>query len=227
MLNALVYSLKENLRSLFGQKARVRQWMEALQVDNKCRIWDSLFKEYNGYHISQQGRRHHDAIDYTYGEIEFVPFLALLSLTHPTEETVFYDLGSGLGKAIVACALAFPVKECIGIELIGELHNSAEQIRQKLASIEGYAPIAQKIHYIAGDFLHVDLNKATLIFINSTTILNPTWEQLVAKLNLLPNLNTVISTSKPLFSEHFELSKSTKIQMSWGVVAVFIQHRKN
>ena len=67
-------------------------------------------------------RQKQDAIEYVYGEIEFLPFIALLSLDKPDSKTVFYDLGSGIGKAVLACAMVYPVHKSVGVELLPELY---------------------------------------------------------------------------------------------------------
>ncbi|KTD58199.1 hypothetical protein Lsai_0806 [Legionella sainthelensi] len=177
--------------------------------------------------LSQNARRKHDAMEYSYGEIEFFSFIALLSLINPNENTVFYDLGSGTGKAVIACGMVFPVKKSIGIELFPELYlHSCQQVEQ-LAAIKQYERQAPKIKFRLGDFLEANLNDATLIFINSTAFFGPTWEKLCVKIDYLPHLTTIITTSKPLSCIHFKLLKHTKVKMSWGVVSAYIHTRKN
>lgn len=86
-------------------------------------------------------------MEYSYGEIEFFSFIALLSLINPNENTVFYDLGSGTGKAVIACGMVFPVQKSIGIELFPELYlHSCQQVEQ-LAAIKQYDTQAQKLSF--------------------------------------------------------------------------------
>ncbi|AUH71433.1 hypothetical protein [Legionella sainthelensi] len=205
----------------------IKRWQKSLHLKEHSQIFHNLYKTSNGFILSQNARRKHDAMEYSYGEIEFFSFIALLSLINPNENTVFYDLGSGTGKAVIACGMVFPVQKSIGIELFPELYlHSCQQVEQ-LAAIKQYDTQAQKIKFRLGDFLEANLNDATLIFINSTAFFGPTWEKLCFKIDCLPHLTTIITTSKPLSCIHFKLLKHTKVKMSWGVVSAYIHTRKN
>ncbi|KGP62338.1 methyltransferase [Legionella norrlandica] len=209
------------------KKIHIKQWQKSLNLTHHAQVFEQLYFDTNGFLLSQRARENKDAIDYVYGEIEFLPFIALLSLTHIDSNTVFYDLGSGTGKAVIACGMVYPVRKSVGIELFPELHQKACEQLKKLATIEGYIEQSRKISFILGDFLTVDLSEATLLFINSTTLFGPTWEKLSARLDELPHLKTVITTSKALLPGHFKLISRTRVQMSWGVVFAFIHVRKN
>lgn len=71
-------------------------------------MFQNLYEDVDGYSISRKARVKMDAFAYTYGEIEFLSFIALLSLVKPNENSVFYDLGSGTGKAVIAAAMVYP-----------------------------------------------------------------------------------------------------------------------
>jgi SAM-dependent methyltransferase len=204
----------------------ISQWQKSLNLQEHLQIFQQLYQKIDGFLLSQRARQRQDRIEYTYGEIEFLPFIALLSLAKPDGETVFYDLGSGVGKAVLACAFVYPVHQSIGVELLPELYLEACNQTKQLAVIQHYDDKAKKITFILGNFLDVDLNDATLIFINATTFVGSLWENINTRLNNLPKLKTVITTSKPLITSNFLLIKSTKIQMSWGVVHAYIHTKK-
>ena len=205
---------------------RIYQWQKSLNLPEHAQAFQELYQNINGFILSKKGRQDHDALDYVYGEIEFLTFIALLSLVNPDEKTVFYDLGSGVGKAVLACAMVFPVRKSVGVEIIPELYFGAcKQVRQ-LANMENYIEQSHKIEFILGDFLEVTLEEATIIFINSTALFNPTWEKLCMRLELLENLRTVITTSKTLPSKHFTVVNQTRVKMSWGVVFAYVHVRK-
>ena len=205
---------------------RIRQWRKALNIEPHARIFHQLYENTNGFMLSQQARQRHDALDYVYGEIEFVSFLALLSLTKLDENTVFYDLGCGTGKAVLACAMVFPIHKGIGVEILPELYLSACTQAEQLAMVAPYNELTKKIAFILGDFLDIALDEATLIFINATSLFNPTWENLCLRLEHLPHLTTVITTSKSLPSKEFVVETCTPVEMSWGVVQAYIHQRK-
>jgi hypothetical protein len=204
----------------------IKQWVKSLNLTQHALIYEKLYEDANGFKLSNQARQTHNAIEYTYGEIEFLPFIALLSLVKPDKDTVFYDLGSGIGKAVLAYAMVYPAHKYVGIELFSELHQSACQHAQLLQAIPEYEERSQKIVFILGDYFKEDLSEATLIFINSTALFGETWSKLCLRLSHLPKIQTVITTSKALASHEFALIKKTKIQMSWGVVFAYIHKRK-
>jgi SAM-dependent methyltransferase len=205
---------------------RIQKWQKSLNLPDHLKIFQQLYQTVNGFYLSQQARTRCDAIDYTYGEIEFLPFIALLSLSKIDHNTVFYDLGCGVGKAVLACAMIYPVRHSVGVELLAELHVTACQQAKKLAALENYHEQAKKISFIHGDFLDVNLNDATFIFINSTALFNPTWKKICTRLENLPHLVTVITTSKPLPSADFIVIVQTQIEMGWGIVQAYIHQRK-
>jgi SAM-dependent methyltransferase len=210
-----------------GKKLRIKSWQKALNLPQHERVFKDLYKKADGFNLSRLARKNkQDSIDFTYGEIEFLPFIALLSLAKPDKDTVFYDIGSGNGKAVIACAMVYPVHRSVGIELLPALYYSACEQNKRLEATPGYKEKAKAVKFILGDFLSVTMEDATCIFINSSTLFGLTWEKLCEVLNKLPHLKTVITTSKPLISDIFLPITDTHIQMSWGVVQVYIHQRK-
>ncbi len=201
---------------------RLKRWQKNLNLFNHRAVFDALFAEVDGFQLSKDMRHMADDWAYTYGEIEFMPFIATLSLTHPDEQTVFYDLGSGLGKAVLACAMVYPVKKSVGIEYFANLHHAACTQQQQLQQMSPYHAIASQVHFINADFLTVNMDDATLVFINATAFWGDLWQKINLKLTTLPELKTVITISKPLFNKNFILAHETKAMMSWGVARVFI-----
>lgn len=205
---------------------RVKRWQKSLQLSQHAANFHALYATMNGFSLSREARKRQDTLDYIYGEIEFTSFIALMSLVRPNSTTIFYDLGSGIGTAVLACAMVYPVKKSIGVELLPALHHGANYQKAQLATLRGYKKVAEKINFIRGDFLSVNFDDATLVFVNSTTLFGKTWEQLSKRLEMSPQLLTVITTSKPLNSCEFTITNQTKVQMSWGIVDAYIHVRK-
>lgn len=205
---------------------KVRRWQKSLNLSAHLAVFDAQYQSINGALISRKARKNNDAIEFIYGEIEFLPFIALLSLVKPNANTVFYDLGCGVGKAVLACAMVYPVAKSAGIELLPELYSTACQQKDQLASIGNYSYCIDSIVFYNADFLLANYDDATLIFINSTTFIGEAWVKLCARIDNLPKILTVITISKPLACTNFTLLKSTKLQMSWGVVEAYIHNKK-
>ena len=208
----------------------IQRWRTALALDTHFTAFQLLFADMNGFALSRQARSKRDAMEYVYGEIDFISFIALLSLVKPGSDTVFYDLGCGTGKAVFACAMVFNVQKSCGIELFNELYSAALQQQRRLYHLTSvpsnptadYLVKAKTIHFIHDNFLHADFNDATLIFINAAGFFGPTWQALNQRLEQITTRVTVITTSKKLTSTAFTMIKMTQVQMSWGVVNAYI-----
>lgn len=201
---------------------RIKRWHHALAIQSHLPVFNNLYHDINGYQLSRQARATHDGLEFIYGEIEFLSFIALLSLTKPDKNTLFYDLGSGTGKAVLACAMVYSVHKAVGIEYFPALHHCAQKQAQQLAQQPAYAQQSKAIEFIRNDFFNEPLIHATLIFINATTLFGNTWERLVAHLESQAKQATIITTSKALHSPYFKISHQTQVSMSWGIVWAYI-----
>ncbi len=197
--------------------------MRKLSLKKHQIIFNMIFKDVNGFSLSKTARKQNDAPEYTYGEITFIPFIALLSQTKIDENTIFYDLGSGVGKAVIACSMVLPIKKSYGIELFTNLHSCALHQQIKLNKYPEYKHKADKIHFINDNFLNIDFKDATLIFINATAFIGETWDKLNAKFEVLKTPITIITTSKKISAKNFAIVKTTYVEMSWGIVVAYIQ----
>ena len=71
------------------------------------KIFEELYSKENGYLISKQARKKRGINDkkLTYGEVKFDSFYKIVKGISPTSNKVFYDLGSGNGKAVILASL--------------------------------------------------------------------------------------------------------------------------
>ncbi len=203
-----------------ANKIIISRWMSNLSINTHQSIFNKLFENVNGFVLSKIARQPNDAPEYTYGEISFVSFIALLSQTNINKSTVFYDLGSGAGKAVLACSMVFNVKKSTGVELFTNLYECSQNQVIKLKTYPEYKN--NQINFINDNFLNVEFTDATLIFINATGFIGETWDKLNDKLEHLQNHLTIISISKKIIAKNFKLLKTTYIEMSWGVAVAYI-----
>lgn len=203
----------------------ITKWRDSLALNKHYSVYQNLYKSIDAFSISKQAKAKLNAIEYTYGEIDFESFIALLSLVKPNPSTVFYDLGSGAGKAVIACAMVFNVQKCCGIEIFSALHQTALAQQHRLKILPGYQEKANRIKFIEADMLTAKFKKASLVFINATTFLGETWDRLSKHVEQVSSGAIVITTSKPLNSASFLTFRNTEAKMSWGIVQVFIQKR--
>ncbi|MDA9271781.1 hypothetical protein N9Q05_00135 [bacterium] len=207
------------------RKVLLKRWQKTLNLDRHSAIYNQLFASTNGFLLSRQARTHGDAMEYVYGEIDFTSFIALLSLLKPDNTTVFYDLGSGVGKAVIACAMVFNVRKSCGIELFYELHSAALTQQHDLQQIPAYLSTSNTICFIHDNFFDANFNDATLIFINAAGYFGETWIKLNSRLEQILHCTHIITISKRLVSPVYILVKITTVKMSWGVVNAYIHER--
>lgn len=204
------------------RRYKIARWMRSLNLKRHEAIFQDLTQQTDGFALSRLAREGCDAMEYTYGEIEFVSFIALLSLVHPEALGRFYDLGSGVGKAVLACAMVFDMQSYCGIELFSELHEAALTHHLQLQQHPDYRTRAQRIALIQGDFLKIDFSQATLVFINATALIGETWEVLNQRLAEIRHDVIVITISKKLNAKGFSVMRTTSVLMSWGVATAYI-----
>lgn len=200
----------------------VWRWKKILSLNKHKSHFENIYNDVNGFNLSKQARKTYDAPEYVYGEIEFIAFIALLSQAKPNQNSIFYDLGSGSGKAVLAANMVFNIKKSIGIEIFANLHNAALKQRDKLQKINNYNNQANNIYFINDNFLNQNFSDANIIFINAAAFFGETWQQLNTKLDTFTHAVTVLSVSKKLLTTSYVLKKTTSITMSWGIVTAYI-----
>ena len=70
----------------------------------------------------------------TYGEFDLDDFFELLRAAAPREGETFVDVGSGCGRLVLAAALVHNWRACVGIEMLGDLHELATKSHTKLVA---------------------------------------------------------------------------------------------
>ncbi len=207
----------------YWQRYKIRRWQNRLQVKKHLAHLNQISAHINGFELSRITRQETDAYEYVYGEIDSQSLLALLSLIPLNSNSIFYDLGSGSGKTVLACAMAFKIKKAYGIELFPLLDQAAKQQLDQLKQIPGYQESANSIEFVCANFLDVNLADATVIFISATGLFGDIWLQINRRLEALTQCPIIITTTKKLLSPCFMLRHQTQVQMSWGTVDAYIQ----
>ena len=101
----------------------------------------------------------------TYGEITQIGTDNIVKKfkNYFNSNTVFYDLGSGLGKMVIHIGLEYNIKKSVGIEYSKERHKGAIHLKKK------YAKDSNNIKLICGNFLKNNISDATVIYIDNTS----------------------------------------------------------
>jgi hypothetical protein len=143
----------------------------------KSSLFEAVFAGYSAEQcreLSKDSRRNLGFTSPTlaYGEIKFESFGTLvLSLTkHEVDLQHMYnfvDLGSGVGKPVIAAAMLGVFDKCSGIELVPELHEAASKaLKQYFKSYTGSTMVDYA--FLHGDCTYMDWSATDFVFAHAS-----------------------------------------------------------
>jgi hypothetical protein len=190
------------------------QWKKRRQTLASCR---QLYHDIPSFSLATQARIQQQlfSYEYIYGEIDYKSFMKLLNMCEINTASIFYDLGSGVGKAVMCAALLYDFKKACGIEQLQLLHDHAIKVQQSSEVLKG-----KNIFFYHANLLTTDWLEADIVFINASAFIGDFWEQLLEKLKQLKVGTQIIVVSKLLPSDHFTVKYSDFLPMSCGWVRV-------
>ena len=154
-------------------------------------------------------------------------------------EGVFYDLGSGTGKAVLAMSLMHKFKRLVGIEYLENLFKLSQTVKQSYNNtinekFENHRELLSldrpnNIEFLQGDFLKQSWEDASFIFANSTCFSTDLMNNIANKANKECKSGTVIVTfTKRLnkLNSEWELTDGFRRLMAWGIATIYIHKRK-
>ncbi len=203
-------------------------WVRTPHIKHCHRIIDNLFDYQQSVAASIEARRQLKTKDpmFTYGEITFFTFAETLAICKPQPGEVFYDLGSGSGKAVLSAALLYDFSKTCGIEKLASVYDLSQQHKQQLlqsALAKQYYPHKTfNINFIHDDMLNVNLSDANIIFVGATCFSGEFWEQLQTKLQAVKPGTRIIITTKRLSLDYFKLLDAHYRLLSWGYNSVYV-----
>jgi SAM-dependent methyltransferase len=218
------------------------------------RLFSSL-PSASGYQLSQcsaerQGLdRVTELVDLTYGDVPFHCISRVLDAAEPPVGGLVVDLGSGVGRGVMAIALLRQCR-CLGVELLTDLHEAAleparrfEALRASVGSGEVDAELsaldgrllASAVEFRCADLFDVAVSDASLVFCCCVTWGPAIMERLAAKLaNELSEGAAVVTVGQELpelvdlgdkcGAVRFERAWHSIEQLEWGREA-FTMHR--
>ncbi len=158
---------------------------------------------------------------------------------HDNEAGIFYDLGSGTGKAIIAMSLFCPFKKLVGIELLKGLWDLSmrsrfayyKNISDKFMKFNDLLSIEKtnEIEFYNGDFLRQKWTDAAIVFANSTCFSDDLMYKIGIKAMFECKVDCILITiSKKIknFNNDWECKEDFKRIMSWGLGSIFIYIRR-
>ncbi len=128
----------------------------------------------------------HDAENICYAPVGWRQLRRALPPRLLTGQDVFVDLGSGMGRAVLEAAATYPIARVIGVELVPELHATAQR---------NVAGTTRRLRCRNVELVHADLREyeipddVTVIFMNNPvrgSILATVLEQIAASRSRRP-----------------------------------------
>lgn len=195
-------------------------------------IFLQAFNDVEGGSLSQQERNVRNLLgtEYTYGEVEFLHFLPLLNFVSAEKKHgVFWDLGCGTGKALVAAALcdAGFTRIC-GVEFLEGL------CRTSLRAIDSFCKISEKaglktsrsvFKVVEGDMKTADWLDADVVYTSSICFPEDLIKALAEKGRLLKKGARVITLRNWADTSNYKILYYFKVKMTWGSNSVYVLER--
>lgn len=219
LTNIIIPSIKKNVL-----KKQLMQQQDWPTIQIKTDRLQTLYKKVPAKSASRKYRLFHLIKDkaFVYGEIDFLSFYTILERTNPSSQDVFYDLGSGSGKAVLSAMVFFNVKKSIGIEWLPPLYiQSQKQLEKAMQQDIDKEPL-QRVQFINDSFLDYDFSDADILYVAATCLNDATWLALIDKMTALKPGSRIIVTTKTIQHEQFERVYQGIDLMSWGLSPVTI-----
>lgn len=212
------HCLTLNLKPEFSLERKLKRDFQTIKE-----IFQKIYQKVGGYAQSLSEREKLKIKDkkLVFGEIDFDNFIDLIEKINPTENDIFYDLGSGTGKPCLAVSLAFKIKKAIGFEILPNLVQIAKDISQKTRSL---VPDLNEIEFKNENFFEADFSDGTIIFIH-VYLEDKDMEKLEEKLLKLKKGAKIIIVVKPLKNKKFKLLEKGITLMAWGPVVYRIYEK--
>jgi len=186
-------------------------------------LFNSLYAQTNGYEISTAARRKSggDTSKLLYGELPFQSWKEIAEHANPKKDGVFFDLGSGTGRVVIASHLLFDFKKTIGVELLEGLHDKALEMKkifdESIKPQIGKDLVGRELQLIKGDIFRTDLREADFVFMNHPFKDGDHFLELEEKfLNELKPGTKIVTIIRALKNPAFKKIDSKTYKFSWG-----------
>lgn len=196
-------------------------------------VYDKIFQGFNGYGISlleKEKREKNEPIfqNILYGEVSLELLYALYVLAPINEYVknakVFYDLGSGIGNAVISSYLTGLFEKCVGVELLNSLYSTSIQAKNRLIDYDKKS--RNKVNFIHDNILNVDFSDADVVLFCCPTKDEQLRVQMENKFKTLKNGTIIISLIHKFSNEKdFELLNAKLVKVAWGETPLFIYKR--
>ena len=177
-----------------------------------------------------------------YGEIEFESFQKLLqslpppppppAVSHGTRagNGIFYDLGSGSGRAVFTARFIGDFDRCVGIELLPNLHQLAASVNSLYKILYRHKLQWQTVEFHCADLMEYDWSDGTVVYAPSLLFDDDMMAYIGTKAKDLRQGAYLISLKKfagaaVLDPTALEMIQEAVFPMSWGSANVYVYRR--
>jgi hypothetical protein len=144
------------------------------------------------------------------------------------ETSVFYDIGSGIGKNVLLIGIMNTFKRSIGIEINDGLYRkSLDLIKQFNKTLR--SPVDQTdLELLRGDGTFIDWSLGDLVYIQAVCFDDEMMERINKIANkLLPGSVVLLIARKLPDESHFDLTGITKVQYIHGEMPAYIYRKSS
>jgi hypothetical protein len=185
----------------------------------------------------QAQNEQHSENSLVYGEIEFASFRKLLQSLPPPPtgaggKGIFYDLGSGSGRAVFTARFTGDFDRCVGIELLPNLHQLAASVNSLYKILYRHKLVCQSVEFHCADLLEYDWSDGTVVYAPSLLfdddMMAYIWNRAKdlcsgAYLISLKKFDSGAAVTDP--TPALELIQEAVFPMSWGSANVYVYRR--
>jgi len=142
----------------------------------------------------------------------------------------FVDLGSGVGKALLAAVLTHTFDECVGIEILQGLHESAVATLDRFdRDLRPLLPAPRRrvaVQLVRDDFCRVPWLDADVVLCVSTTFDAAVMSRIAALSNDMRVGSVLVTTTTRLPSARWAMRQRLELAMAHGPVTAFIHEKQ-
>lgn len=174
---------------------------------------------YSPYAISKLFLINNNSTDvYLYGETPLLAMDYIAKQANITKNDHVYEIGAGAGYT------------CIWLhEIIGCKVTAIEQVPKFCDTLTKRCTKLTNLEILCNDFLDVDYNKASVVYLYGSNLETHLIHQLIDLLLQTKANTTIITVSWQLLSftnsKHFILKKQLAVKYDWGIADVYVQKK--
>lgn len=162
----------------------------------------------------------------TYGELTPVGVSRMLDYLQMNRQDVFYDLGSGVGRAVLQVSMTASIRKSAGIEIVEARNKAAKRVlsaTRKQAWIKSRAVVFRQ-----ESLLETDLKDVTVVYVASTCFSGNFMTKIARKLINLQKAITLVSL-REFERKHrgFDHVKTLTLPCTWSRRVTAHVHRIN